>query len=215
MVAVALDPGAATRLLGLPTGPNQDPLTVSQPRQGTTSQRREIEAGVRALRGDHHLMALEHPTETDPDIRRMLNLLSMLPGSDEVGFWNAVNSARHRSGTDNADDDVQDGQDGGYAVGKITRYLNEYLKQGDPGIAATLAGYLIMFFDHDADSLRQTVARAVGDLPGDVLGGRWLTDVTATAWRVYVEHGKTSALLGAAWNRTLAEKWPDDRRRYR
>ncbi|WP_439681567.1 hypothetical protein [Embleya sp. MST-111070] len=149
---------------------------------------------------------MAQPTDLHPDIEHMLELLAMIPGPDDIDFWNDVNAGRYTSGPEGGL------LDSGYFTGKVRTFLHRYLATGDPVDAAALAKYLLVFFDYDADSLRGAVDFAVGDAPRLVLGPRWIADMTDTAWRVYVHNGGRH-IVKLPWREVLADKWPETRDR--
>jgi hypothetical protein len=145
----------------------------------------------------------------DADIEHMLRLLALIPGPEDVDFWNDIHAGRRNSGPEGAL------RDSGYATGKITFNLHRYLTTGEPKFAADLATYLLMIFDHEADSIPAAVDFAIGNLASGVLGRRWITDMTAAAWRVYARHSDRPTGSSLSWHDILVEKWPNDPDRYR
>ncbi|KQC35034.1 hypothetical protein [Frankia sp. ACN1ag] len=134
----------------------------------------------------------------------MLKLLAMIPGPDDVWFWNRINEGRYR-GHPSLEPEEWSGEDtrgfidGGYTVKKIIGHLPGTLR-GEVQATGLLASYLIVFFDHDSDSLRQAIAVRVGEGFSGLFGQRWIDDMLATAWRVYVTHPVTP-------RKDLAETW--------
>lgn len=137
---------------------------------------------------------------TDPDVQHLLDLLVMIPGRDNVLFWNRVNAGQYSGDSENEERFI----DAGYAVKKIGQYLPRVLR-GDAEATADLASYLIMFFDSDSESMRLAVSAEIGHLPSNVLGRLWIEDMITTAWQVYVTHAGSSSR--SLWNRDLAAKW--------
>lgn len=116
----------------------------------------------------------------DPDMTHLIKLLAMLPGSDDVAFWNTVD----RNGRA-ADGDDSEPTGNGYLLGKMNIGIR-HLLNGDP---FSFCQYLLKFFDGDRPSLWTFLDRhVVGSGFTDLAGERWTRDLCDTAWRLLVRY---------------------------
>jgi hypothetical protein len=114
----------------------------------------------------------------DPDVRHLLELLSMLPGPEDREFWTAV---QHQALPDT---------DLGYVYEKMSgiwRVIQDPSRQN----IIHLARYLMFFFAGDNPELWKILNHIFHDqlsLRNDEAGRWWAADVCKTAWTLYVRY---------------------------
>ncbi|MER7131356.1 hypothetical protein [Streptosporangium saharense] len=143
----------------------------------------------REVRGNRttsgHDDGVNTPTNPDPDLRHLTDLLDFLPGPDDREFWDLVDS----------------GQD--LPLDGLTDALN-VLRDPAPhdGRIVHLAEYLMAFFDREGPELVELLDERLRrlDLPTVALGRHWISDLTATCWRLLVRYN-----ADGSW----AKKWPE------
>ena len=117
-----------------------------------------------------------------PDVEHLLDLIDLLPFNAQ-DFWDRLAAAEH-----------PDRDDDNYFVGHMP-WIRERLRAmlaGADSLSAhnveRVAQYVLMFFDRDDPAMFEALDRFAGHSaaqPGRT-GRRWVEDVCATAWRLYV-----------------------------
>ena len=137
------------------------------------------------------------PLHDDLDVHHLINLLAMLPGPDDVPFWNTVD----RNGRGSDQEETQLIGDG-YLIGKMEVGIRGLLNPQHSDIAY-FCEYLLKFFDGERPLLWQHLShRVAGSGFTDQAGERWTRDLCDTAWRLTVRYSPQG-------QRTLAENWPN------
>ncbi|MER5647300.1 hypothetical protein [Streptosporangium sp. NPDC002524] len=134
-------------------------------------------------------------THTDPDLQRLSNLLSFLPGPDDPNFWKEV-AEKDRPPSDPSYSD--------YVIKNLVGNMPALHKPDpQPREIAKLVQYLLMFFGGNSDRLHDPIGRRFSFVAGswETLGQVWQEDLTATCWRLYVRY----AAVESWWT-----KWPED-----
>ena len=141
--------------------------------------------------------------ENDPDMHRLINLLAMLPGPDDITFWNTVDR-NGRSAQPGEEETEPIGH--GYLLSKMEAAIANLLKQ-PPSTSGIVycCEYLLKFFDGDRPQLWTFLnAYVVGRGFTDQAGERFARDLCDTAWRLAVRYQSD----GRGY---LADKWPTRR----
>ncbi len=146
----------------------------------------------------------------DPDVEHLLRLLAILPGSDNVAFWNQVDAHGLLPEAEaTAEDPEPSGH--GYLLNKMTGYIRAALKpNASDSTLESLACYTLMFFWGDHPGLWKALdsvipARSFASDGG--LGRRYAQDLCDAAWTI-AERYHDGYRADAA---DLLAKWPEDR----
>lgn len=123
----------------------------------------------------------------DPDLAYLFALLSRLPDTSESyrEFWVEL---------DRLGDSGREIDSPFYLMNNLQAHINQALEHPEGGrTAGNLASYVLMFFRPDSPDLWKLLGPHVVHfaIPGDdqaPIGRRWVEDVCATAWRLYVRY---------------------------
>jgi hypothetical protein len=118
----------------------------------------------------------------DPDLKHLLELLSMLPGPEYHEFWTAV---QHR---------ILPDTNLGYVYEKMTG-IWRVIQDPSHGNIIHLARYLMFFFAGNSPELWKILNQIFHNqlsLRHDEAGRWWATDVSKTAWALYVRYSHPS-----------------------
>jgi hypothetical protein len=131
----------------------------------------------------------------DADLNHLLDLLDLLPPTTDRAFWTSFSDA------------------GGshYMLEKLSQWTHNVRERDDiPDAPRRLAEYCLTFFTTEAADGEQwnEVTPDIAGRSGH--GQRWVTDVAATAWRVYVkgeaeERRKRHGTLASSYD---PQNWP-------
>jgi hypothetical protein len=141
----------------------------------------------------------------DPDVAHLLRLLAVLPGAENVAFWNSIYP----------DGPEPDGRPlagnpepahRGYVLGKMTVSIWEALgAHGQAPNFEYLSRYVMMFFQQDRPKLLEALDAVVpGYEIGEGFGRRFVEELRETAWRVAVRYNAKYQAEPA----DLLSKWP-------
>ena len=147
----------------------------------------------------------------DPDVERLLRLLAILPGSDDVAFWNAIDAHGLLPVAESAAENPEPSGHG-YLLSKVAGHIRAACEPNAPDHAfAGLASYTLMFFWGEHPGLWKTLERLVpaGSFASDGgFGRRYAQDLCDAAWAVAVRYHHGYRADAAA----LLAKWPDPHR---
>lgn len=144
----------------------------------------------------------------DPDVEHLLRLLAILPGSDDVAFWNLVD-AHGLLPEDEATAEDPEPSGHGYLLGKMGVFIRAALSpDASYSTFEDLAGYTLMFFYGEHPRLWKALEGRV-QLPGfdidDLLGRRYAEELCETALRIATRYNRDYCADAVE----LLEKWPD------
>lgn len=147
----------------------------------------------------------------DPDVEHLLRPLAILPGSDDIAFWNAIDAhgllPKAESTAENPEPSGH-----GYLLNKMTGHIRAACEPNPPHYAfEALASYTLMFFWGEHPGLWKTLESLVpaGSFASDGgFGRRYAQDLCDAAWTVAVRYHRGYRADAAA----LLAKWPDPRR---
>lgn len=144
----------------------------------------------------------------DPHAEHLLRLLAILPGADDVAFWNQVDAHGLLPEAEaSAEDPEPSGH--GYLLNKMTGHIRAALTPDPPAHAlASLASYTLMFFWGDHPGLWKALERLVpsGSFASDGgFGRRYTQELCDAAWTVAVRYDRGYRADADA----LLAKWPD------
>jgi hypothetical protein len=141
----------------------------------------------------------------DPDVEHLLRLLAVLPGRENVAFWNSFYPSGPRSDAESADLDPKAVLDG-YVLEKMTVGIRNALGlfRDWPPDYGYLARYVMMFFRDDSPRMFDALDAVV---PGEGNGHRFAQELRETAWHVAVRYDPD---YKNGPEEVLA-KWPDPR----
>ncbi|WP_103529715.1 hypothetical protein [Streptomyces sp. SM12] len=136
------------------------------------------------------------------DRTRLIQLLAMLPGRDDVEFWNQVGRAGAGYDPETSSEDATPDLDG-YVLDKMQSGVDQLLEApGNQGDIALFCHYLLGWFDGERPLLWKYLNRyfLVGDYT-DAAGERICRELSDAAWRLYFtcQNGDSN---------TLREQWP-------
>lgn len=146
----------------------------------------------------------------DPDVERLLRLLAILPGSDNVAFWNQID-AHGLLPEAEATAEEPEASRHGYLLNKMTGYIRAALEPDvRDDMLESLACYVLMFFWGDHPGLWKALdpiipARSFASDGG--FGQRYAQDLCDAAWTVAVRYHDGYRADAA----DLLAKWPEDR----
>ena len=146
---------------------------------------------------------------TDPDVEHLLRLLAILPGSDDVAFWNQIHAhGLLREAEEMAEDPTPSGD--GYLLRKMTGYIRAALKpNASQSTFEALASYTLMFFSGDHPGLWKALDSVVParSFPSDGgFGRRYARELCDTALKVATRYDR--GYRGSADE--LLAKWPEE-----
>ena len=117
-----------------------------------------------------------------PEVEHLLDLLDLLPDEQTTDFWSQLVDAEQPVGTS-----------GDYFVSKMRMLVGQLQRALTREHVAAhqlehAVQYLLMFFDRSDAELYRVLDRVAGygAEPAGRTGRRWMEDVCATAWRIYV-----------------------------
>jgi hypothetical protein len=146
----------------------------------------------------------------DPDAEHLLRLLAILPGSEQVAFWNQIDAHGLLPDAEATAEDLEPSGNG-YLLGKMTGHIRAALAPDAPdSLFASLASYTLMFFWGEHPALWKALESLVpsGSFTGDGgFGRRYAQDLCDAAWKVAVRYHHGYRADAAA----LLAKWPDER----
>lgn len=147
----------------------------------------------------------------DPDVQHLLRLLAILPGSDDVAFWNQVDAHGFLSEEEATAENPRPSGDG-YLLAKMAVHIRAALSARAHGRTfESLAGYTLMFFYGDHPGLWKALESRV-QLAGfnieDGIGRRYAEELCDTALRVATRYNQD--YRGSAAE--LLAKWPEPNR---
>lgn len=146
---------------------------------------------------------------TDPHAEHLLRMLAILPGCDDVAFWNQVDAHGLLPAAEASAEDPEPSKHSGYLLGKMTDDIRAALSANPPGHAlAVLASHTLMFFWGDHPALWRALESLVpcGSFTGDGgFGRRYVQELCDAAWTVAVRYDRGYRADAAA----LLAKWPD------
>jgi hypothetical protein len=135
--------------------------------------------------------------DNDPDLHRLISLLAMLPGPDDLTFWNTVDR-KGRPAEPGGEETEPTGN--GYLLGKMKIGIANLLKR-PVGDISYFCEYLLMFFDGDRPLLwKHLDNHVVGSGFTERAGERFAHDLCDTAWTIAVRYHKSG-------REELADKW--------
>jgi hypothetical protein len=145
----------------------------------------------------------------DPHVEHLLRLLAILPGSQDVAFWNQVDAHGLLPDAEaGAEDLVPSGH--GYLLNKLTGYIHAALEPDvREHMLESLAAYVLMFFWGDHPGLWKTLDRIIPARSFASDGGfgrRYAQDLCDAAWTVAVRYHSGYRADADA----LLAKWPAD-----
>ena len=144
----------------------------------------------------------------DPDVEHLLRLLAILPGADDVAFWNQVNAHGLLPQAEEMQQDPAPALHG-YVLNKMTWHIRAALAP-DAGANAfeSLAEYTLMFFSGDHPGLWKalgSVAPANSFASDADFGRRYAEGLCATALTVATRYHHSYRADAA----DLLAKWRD------
>ncbi|WP_329538416.1 hypothetical protein OG568_60065 (plasmid) [Streptomyces sp. NBC_01450] len=131
----------------------------------------------------------------DPDVHHLVQLLAMLPGPDNIVFWNTVD----RNGRQ-ADPNEAEPTGNGYLMKKMEIGIHGLLNP-ERGDIAYFCEYLLRFFSGERPLLWEHLSAHVPHRDIDRVGERWARDLTDTAWHLLVRYGPGG-------QPALSDNWP-------
>lgn len=145
----------------------------------------------------------------DPDVEHLLRLLAILPGADDVAFWNQIDAHGLLREAEMLAEDPKPSGDG-YLLRKMTGYIRAALKpKPSESTFEALASYTLMFFWGDHPGLWKALDSVI---PGRSFasdggfGRRYAQELCDTALKVATRyhHGYRGT------PEDLLAKWPDE-----
>ena len=144
----------------------------------------------------------------DPDVEHLLRLLAILPGADDVAFWNQVNAHGLVPQAEEMEQDPAPALHG-YVLNKMTWHIRTALMpDADVNAFESLAEYTLMFFSGDHPGLWKllcSVAPANSFASDESFGRRYADELCATALKVATRYHHSYRADAT----DLLAKWPD------
>lgn len=143
------------------------------------------------------------PYTRDPDVVHLLHLLSILPGSEDLEFWNNVDAEGYLPRPGDQEHELTPSGDG-YLLGKLGAGIGSSLlpKAADRSFVQ-LAQYVLFFFDGDRPALWKLLDRysPASDFAAEA-GRRFVQELCDTAWTIAVRYDHRAGI------ESLPDKWP-------